>query len=293
MGKQSSKEDMSMKSPSLRTISFACYFLALISFEAIGEGMNLPDVGKFRVCDFSSECALDFNCDNIKRCDPISPFKQDCKTTYGTIEQVLGINTKIPEVRCNNVRNDELKKCESERALAISKCKERQSEQEQSCLRKAEKQEDQCSLVKMAEIEAAKDLELSLNNALEYLSNIEGEEQKVTVNDPDSGNSVSVKINVVRSKDYSSFWSFMYNEKKYADWKKVPSLGYSSYRTFVGIGNFLVMSPDGPKHPTDEMLTYTASSSILFGNLGVDGVAQLYIHQVGYIEEYLVKKLNK
>lgn len=293
MGKQSSQEDLPMKLLASRHVTLVIYFMSIMSFDAIGEGLNLPNIGKFRSCDFANECETNFDCNNVKRCDHIVPFKQDCKTTYKSITLALGIKTKIPEVRCNKVRNDELKKCESERALAISKCRERQTVEKNTCLKKAAKQEKQCLQVGAAEIEAGKDLELSLKNALDYLPTIDGRVQKISIKQIDSDNNIDVSLTIIHSKDYSGFWSFLYSEKKFADWEKIPSLGYSSYRTFIAIGNYLVISPDGPELPTDEMLSYTAISSILFEKLGVDGMAQLYTHQPGYIEEYLVKKLNK
>lgn len=278
---------------SLIQITFSIYLIASIfPIPALAEEANLPSIGKFRVCEVSNECETGFDCNNVKRCDHIVPFREDCKTTYKLKTLGLGIKTKIPEVRCNRVRNDELKKCESERALAISQCKERQSAEKQSCLKKAKKQKEQCNQIKTAEIEAANDLQVSLNTALEYLSTIEGREQKVKTRSTDGENSADVIVEIIRSKDYSSFWSFIYSKRKYADWEMIPSLGYSSYRTFVAIGNYLIISPDGPELPTDEMLLYTAISSKLFNNLGVDGMAQLYTHNPGYIEEYLVKELN-
>ncbi len=279
MGKQSCEEDMSMKLSFFHNIVIVICSIFIMPFDAIGKELILPNIGKFRACDFANECETNFNCNNIRKCDHIVPFKEDCKTIYRIKRLALGIKTKIAEVRCNKVRNDEFKKCESERKLAVSKCKERQTVV-QACLRKAAKQKEQCFQVMEAEIEAGNELAISLVKTLEYLSKIEGRVQKVITNNSDGNSSISVSLKIIHSKDYSSFWSFLYSEKIYADWEKIPSLGYSGYRTFIAIGNFLVISPDGLELPTDEMLSYTAISAILFEKLGIDGMAQLYTHHL-------------
>lgn len=263
--------------------------LSLIcSISVLGNEVGFPEIGKFRSCTFELECEADFNCSEAKGCEHILPHREDCKTVWRSKKVGFGVKTKVPQLRCEKVINEELKRCEAEKALSISKCRERQVVEKSVCLEKAQQQKQQCDKVKTAEIEVANELLGSLQEATSYLSELEVQQVKFKVDDE-----TKVVISIVNSRNYSRFWSFLYNRKKYADWERIPSLGYSSLRSFTVIGNYLVLSPDGPERASDDMIAYAAQSAILTKRVGLDGMAQLYTNQPNYIEKYLVRKISE
>ena len=100
-----------------------------------------------------------------------------------------------------------------------------------------------------------------------------------------------ITIKVIKTKNYNDFWSFLYSEKNYARWDRIPVLGYSSYRSFVAVGNYLVLPP-GEEESTIEMQTYTAVNYLVRKTIGLDGMGQLFVHNPGYLEEYIVSKMS-
>lgn len=277
----------------LGTVSICSAF----SGSLVAETLNFPppNVGKFRSCSFIEQCSNDTNCSTVVDCSHLPRTTENkCDQVWVNKRIALGIKTKIPQVKCYEVVSDAIKKCESEKAVQKSKCEERKLYEDRECRAGAVEQERQCETIREAEIAAAQDTLASMRKAMEYLSGLYAEEVRFEKKDLDilqfEETPVTI-VKVVHSKNYGKFWSFLYAKKKYADWEKIPSLGYSDYRAFVVIDNYLVLPPDNSDRPTKQMIEYAALNAALTRQVGLDGMSQLYTHQPGYLEEFFVRVL--
>lgn len=267
-----------------------CYFFfALILSVDVHSNTDVnfvpPQIGKFRQCSYLEQCDAQIDCNSIMSCSHIPQVSYKCEDKW--IRLPFGGKTEIPQANCRKTLNDARSQCESKKASEISQCREKQVTSENQCLQAARRQEADCELVKKAEVDAALNIIIQLEYTETYLAEINSEVINVSIGISQE----PIIIKVVKTKNYNDFWSFLYNEKNYANWERIPVLGYSSYRSFVAIGNYLVLPP-GQEKVTTEMEKYTAINSLIRKEIGLDGMGQLFIHNPGYLEEYIVSRMS-
>ena len=242
-------------------------------------------IGKFRNCSFIAQCEKTTSCSDILDCSHLAPSVEKCDKKWKEVKLPFGIKNKIPEVSCRKVKNQNFLECNSKRRVQESQCKERQIEENQTCQDNARNQESQCNLIKTAEINAAQDLYEKL---IDFHSTLDKFESKIIAVESTYSPDL-VEIKVIESKDYSSFFSFLYDKTKFIDWNGMPSIGYSRYRAFLVIGDYLILPPNQRNTAvSDDIKKYAALNSLLTKKIGLDGISQLYIHNPAYIEEYLI-----
>jgi hypothetical protein len=244
-----------------------------------------PQLGKFRQCSYVEQCDNNIDCNSVMSCSHIPETSYKCEDKW--IKLPFGGKTKIPQANCRKTLNDARSECESNKASEISHCREKQVTSRNVCLQTARHQETDCNLVKEAEVNAALALTRQLERTEIYLAEIDSESVDVQI----ASYQQPIIIKLIKTKDYNDFFSFLYSEKKYAKWGKIPTLGYSNYRSFVAISNYLILPP-GQEISTIEMRTYVAINSEVRKEIGLDGMGQLFIHNPGYLEEYIVSKMN-
>ncbi|MEZ5573812.1 MAG: hypothetical protein R3E64_17630 [Halioglobus sp.] len=147
----------------------------------------------------------------------------------------------------------------------------------------------QCQALKTEEIEAANELTEQLVMASEALYKIAGRSTPAILDSEAFGSYPGFDIKILKSRDFTSFWSFIYDRTLYADWKSVPRSGYRKEGDFAFVGNFIVISPNSVITPDESTIRYASAIAYLTKVHGFDGISQLLVHSPDVLEEMLTQ----
>ena len=267
-------------------MKFKTLVVFAISGMAYGQEFIAPELGKFRNCEFESKCVETVKCDLPKKCERLRKNTSDCAKKWKLLKAPLGLKTKIPLVKCKSENNKEYQSCVRNYKLEYAKCKLRKTQEKEQCLEQAAQESTRCSKVKEAEIATSANLNKELVAAIDYLSQFPYEIVEINLNTGQQD--TVIKIRTLESINFKSFFSFFYSKKKYPDWNIIPNIGYSGFRDFVVIGDYLVFSPEFKGGLNNEIQMYTAALIDLKNQVGIDGMSQLFSLSPEIVEAYAV-----